>query len=64
MPSKRARARAELYARAAGLTVARIVSIAESGENDGGAAARADDVCARRKADRRRPQIAAGRKAT
>jgi len=32
---KRARARAELYARAAGLTVSRIVSIAESGENDG-----------------------------
>ena len=33
---KRARARAELYARAAGLTVARIVSIDEAGENDGG----------------------------
>ncbi len=33
---KRARARAELYARAAGLTVARIVSIAEAGQNDGG----------------------------
>ena len=32
---KRARARAELYARAAGLTVARIVSISESGQNDG-----------------------------
>lgn len=32
---KRARARAELYARAAGLTVSRIVSIAESGQNDG-----------------------------
>jgi uncharacterized protein len=33
---KRARARAELYARAAGLNVARIVSIAEAGQNDGG----------------------------
>ncbi|KQT33356.1 hypothetical protein ASG29_04655 [Sphingomonas sp. Leaf412] len=33
---KRAGARAELYARAAGLTIARIVSIAEAGENDGG----------------------------
>ena len=33
---KRARARAELYARAAGLSVARIVSIAEGGENAGG----------------------------
>lgn len=32
----RARARAELYARAAGLRVDRIVSIDESGENDGG----------------------------
>jgi len=33
---KRARARAELYARAAGLTVARILSISEAGQNDGG----------------------------
>jgi len=33
----RARARAELYAKAAGLSVARIVSIGESGENAGGA---------------------------
>ena len=33
---KIARARAELYAKAAGLTVSRIVSIAESGSNDGG----------------------------
>ncbi|MES2753677.1 MAG: SIMPL domain-containing protein [Pseudomonadota bacterium] len=33
---KRARARAELYARAAGLSVVRIVSIAEAGENRGG----------------------------
>jgi len=32
---KIARARAELYARAAGMSVARIVSIAESGMNDG-----------------------------
>lgn len=32
----RARARAELYAKAAGLKVARIVSIAEAGENAGG----------------------------
>lgn len=32
---KTARARAELYAKAAGLSVARIVSIAESGQNDG-----------------------------
>ncbi|MGH6616054.1 SIMPL domain-containing protein [Sphingomonas sp.] len=33
---KRARTRAELYARAAGLTVSRIVSISENGENPGG----------------------------
>ena len=33
---KTARARAELYAKAAGLSVSRIVSIAESGSNDGG----------------------------
>ncbi|CAN5408532.1 SIMPL domain-containing protein [soil metagenome] len=32
---KRAQARAQLYAKAAGLTVARILSIAESGENAG-----------------------------
>ena len=32
---KRARARAELYARAAGLRVERIVAISEAGENDG-----------------------------
>jgi uncharacterized protein YggE len=32
----RARARAELYARAAGLRIDRIVSISENGENDGG----------------------------
>ncbi|MES2058953.1 MAG: SIMPL domain-containing protein [Pseudomonadota bacterium] len=33
---KKARARAELYARAAGMTVSRIVSISENGENPGG----------------------------
>ncbi|TXC71705.1 DUF541 domain-containing protein [Sphingomonas ginsenosidivorax] len=33
---KRARARAELYAKAAGMRVTRIVSIAENGENAGG----------------------------
>lgn len=33
---RRARARAELYARTAGLSVARIVSIAESGDHGGG----------------------------
>jgi len=33
---KRARARAELYAKAAGMRVTRIVSIAENGENSGG----------------------------
>lgn len=33
---KRAQARAELYAKAAGLSVARIVSISENGENAGG----------------------------
>ena len=36
---KIARTRAELYARAAGLSVVRIVSIAESGSNDGGSPA-------------------------
>ena len=34
---RRARARAELYAKAAGMTVQRVVSIAEAGENAGGA---------------------------
>ena len=34
---KRARARADLYARAAGLSVVRILSISEGGENPGGA---------------------------
>jgi uncharacterized protein YggE len=33
---KRARARADLYAKAAGMSVSRIISIAESGQNDGG----------------------------
>ena len=33
---KRARARAELYARAAGLSVSRILSISEGAQNDGG----------------------------
>lgn len=33
---KRARARADLYARAAGLRVVRVVSIAEAGQDDGG----------------------------
>lgn len=33
---RRARARADLYARAAGMRVARIVSIAEAGQDDGG----------------------------
>lgn len=33
---KRARARAELYAAAAGLKVARVISIAEAGQDDGG----------------------------
>ena len=33
---KRAKARADLYAAAAGMKVARIVSIAEAGQNDGG----------------------------
>lgn len=33
---RRARARAELYAKASGMTVARVVSIAEQGENAGG----------------------------
>ena len=32
---KKAQARAQLYAKAAGLTVSRIISIAESGQNDG-----------------------------
>jgi uncharacterized protein YggE len=34
---KRAKARADLYARAAGLRVVRVVSIAEAGQDDGGA---------------------------
>lgn len=33
---KRARARAELYARAAGMTVSRLISISETAQNDGG----------------------------
>jgi uncharacterized protein YggE len=34
---KRARARADLYAAAAGMRVVRVISIAEAGQNDGGA---------------------------
>ncbi|WEK44086.1 MAG: SIMPL domain-containing protein [Candidatus Sphingomonas colombiensis] len=56
----RAGTRAELYARAAGLRVVRILSINENGENGGGIAAPAGRVCARRESgygrnpDRRR----------
>ena len=58
---KRARARAELYARAAGLSVARIVSIAEGGENAGGAAADAGHVHGARQGGRRQHRAGGGR---
>ncbi len=53
-----ARARAELYARAAGLSVSRIVSISESGSNDGGSPQPVLYVRAMKAADA--TQIAAG----
>ncbi|WP_404367086.1 SIMPL domain-containing protein [Sphingomonas sp. MMS24-J45] len=56
---KIARARAELYAKAAGLTVARIVSISESGSNDGASPAPPLVFMARAKAADSTP-IAAG----
>ncbi len=55
---KRARARADLYARAAGLTVSRIVSISESSENAG--ASPPPVFYARAKAADASTQIAAG----
>lgn len=56
---KRARARAELYARAAGLSVARIVSMSEGGQNDGGSPP-AVYYARAMKADAAPTQIAAG----
>jgi uncharacterized protein len=53
---RRARARADLYARAAGLRVGRIVSIEEGGENDGGR----PPVVFARMAAADRTQVAAG----
>lgn len=57
---KRARARAELYARAAGLTVARIVSISEAGQNDGGPVPQAGFSAMRLRANAAPTQIAPG----
>ncbi len=56
---KRARARAELYARAAGLTVSRIISITENGENAGGSP-QPPMLYARAKAADAATQVAAG----
>ena len=57
---KRARARADLYARAAGLRVVRIVSIAESGENAG--SPNPPMFLARAAMDKESTQIVAGEK--
>jgi uncharacterized protein YggE len=57
---KRARARAELYAKAAGLSVARIVSITEGGENAGGQPPVPVMYMARAKADGAATELAAG----
>lgn len=56
---RKARARAELYAKAAGLSVARIVSISENGEDDGGQPPR-PVMFAARSAAMPKTQIAAG----
>lgn len=58
---KRARARAEVYARAAGLTVGRIVSIVEAGQDAGGPD-RPPVVYARAMAAEAKTQIAPGEK--
>ncbi|RDE04942.1 SIMPL domain-containing protein [Sphingomonas aracearum] len=57
---KRARARADLYARAAGLRVARIVSISESGEDRGGSPNPPMPMVRMAAAPRADTQIAAG----
>lgn len=57
---KRARARAELYARAAGMSVARIVSITENGENAGGQPPMPMMYAARAKAADASTELAAG----
>jgi hypothetical protein len=58
---KRARARADLYARAAGMHVVRIVSIGEAGQDNGGGD-RPPIVFARAMATEAKTQIAAGEK--
>ena len=57
---KRARAKADLYARAAGLSVARVVSIDEAGQNDGGGGNPMPMMMAQKMAADSRTQIAAG----
>lgn len=57
---QRARARAELYAKAAGLSVTRIVSIGEAGENDGGGPQPPIAYMARAKADSAPTELLAG----
>ncbi len=57
---KRARAKAELYARAAGMSVARIVSIDEAGQNDGGGGNPMPMMMVRKMAADSSTQVAAG----
>jgi uncharacterized protein YggE len=57
---QRARARAELYAKAAGLTVTRIVSISEAGESDGSGPQPPIAYMARAKADSAPTELHAG----
>ena len=57
---KRARAKAELYARAAGLSVARVVSIDEAGQNDGGGGNPMPQLMVRKMAADSSTQVAAG----
>lgn len=57
---KRARAKADLYARAAGLTVARVVSIDEASQNDGGGGSPLPMLMARKRAEDSSTQVAAG----
>jgi uncharacterized protein YggE len=58
---KRARARADLYAKAAGMRVVRVVSIGEAGQNDGGGD-RPPVVFARAMAADAKTQVVAGEK--
>ncbi|MCP3734337.1 SIMPL domain-containing protein [Sphingomonas sp. RP10(2022)] len=59
---RRARARADLYAAAAGMKVARVISIAEAGQDDGGSPIRPQFMARAMKADAAPTEIAPGEK--